>query len=328
MSYNQPPPQPGPYGGGQPGPYDGGQPPADPPGSYGAPQTPADPPGSYGAPQPPADPSGRYGGQSGYGYPQQGYGYPQTGGAPAPQPGYGYPQQQPGQPQQGYGYPPAPGTYDQGAGQPPPAPAPPGPRKDRTKIIAVASAAVVVVAAVAVGVVVLTGGDEDAGAMKLVPPKTLGSEVYELDKGTEDLKAEGTSVQDSMPEGATSVLARYTRTDNPESGLSFSGMYGDINDPAKIKDEMFKGYLKGDTEAEFLKDRKTSRPDGSDGPAVDCQGVKLYGEYYAAVCAWAEKTDAGMVVNLDADVTAEEDLDLEAAAKLTAELYENGRRSA
>lgn len=320
MSYNQPPPQPGPYGGGQPGPYDGGQA-----------QPPADPQNAYGAPQPPADTANPYGQRSGYGYPQapaaqpqSGYGHPQQ---PAqPQPGYGYPQQPQAQP--GYGYPQAPGPYDQGAGQPPPAPAPPAGRKDRTKVIAVSSAAVVVVAALVVGAVVLTGGDEDTEAMKLVPPKTLGSELYELDKGTADLKGEAPGVQDGMPEGATSVLARYTRTDDPDSGLSFSGMYGDISDPAKVKDAMFKGYLKGDTEAEFLKERKTFQPDGSDGPAVDCQGVKLYGEYYAAVCAWAEKTDAGMVVSLDAGVTAEEDLDLNAGAKLAAELYRNGRQQA
>ncbi|MBH5334837.1 hypothetical protein IHE55_08525 [Streptomyces pactum] len=307
MSYNQPPPPSGPYPGGQPGPYDGtpAQPPADAPGSFGAP--------------PPAGAPGASGGQPGYGYPQPGYGYPS-----APPAGFGQ-APQPVPPQPGYGYPQAPGPYGQGAGAPS-GPVPPAPRKDRTKVIAISSAAVVVIAAAVVGAVVLSGGGNDTEAMKLVPPKSLGSEVYELDEGP--LKDETAEAQRGMPEGATSVLARYTRTDDPRSGLSFSGMYGEFSAPEKVRDAMFKGYPEGNDEAELIGERKTFQPDGADGPSVECQGAKLYGTYYAAVCAWAEETDAGMVVNLDADVTAEEDLDLNGGAKLAAELYRDGRKPA
>ncbi|KUJ52145.1 hypothetical protein ACZ90_66845 [Streptomyces albus subsp. albus] len=310
MSYNQPPPPPGPYGGGQPGPYGGGE-------------------------QPPAGTPNPYAQQPGYGYPpaqpptaQPGYGYPpapaQPAQPPAPQSGYGYPQQPPAQP--GYGYPQQ-GAYP-APGQPPlPPDGAPAPRKDRTKVIAIASAAVVVVAAAVVGAVVLTGGD-DPQAMKLVPPKSIDEDTYELDQDTKALKASGTSVQEGMPKGATSVLARYTRSDDRSSGLSFSGMYGDVGDPAKLKDAMFKGFTDAQPSAELLKKRQTFKPNGDKGPVLDCQAVKLYGRYYGAVCAWAEKTDAALVLDLNVDNTSEDSVNLADFAKITAEIYEDARQSA
>ncbi|MFC0597533.1 hypothetical protein [Streptomyces palmae] len=300
MSYNQPPPPPGPYGGGQPGPHGGGE-------------------------QPPAGTPNPYAQQPGYGYPpaqQPGYGYPpaQPGQQPpTPPQAYGYPQQPPGQP--GYGYPQQPGAF------PPPPDGAPAPRKDRTKVIAIASATVVVVAAAVVGAVLLTGGD-DAEAIKLVPPKSIDSDTYELDKDTKALKADGTSVQGVMPEGATSVLARYTRSDDSSSGLSFSGMYGDVSDPAKLKDAIFKGFTDSQPSAELLGKRQTLKPNGDNGPVLDCQKVKMYGEYYAAVCVWAEKTDAAMVLDLNVDNTSEDAVNLSDFAKVTAGLYKDARQSA
>ncbi|WP_431044468.1 hypothetical protein ACQUSR_22855 [Streptomyces sp. P1-3] len=294
MSYNQPPPQPGPYGGGQPNPYGGAQ-------------------------QPPADTPNPYAQQPGYGYPQQS----------PPQPGYGYPQQ-PTQP--GYGYPQAqPGGYAQPGqpGQPPVPPAAPGGRKDRTKVIAIASAGVVVVGAIVVGAVFLTGGgEEDVKAMKLVTPKELDKGTYKLDKGTEDLKKDGKSVQDGLPEGATSVLASYKQADDENSGLSFSGVYGEFSDPKKVQDEMFKAYAGADKNTKVEKQRKSYQPNGSDGPSLECEVVKMFDQYYAPLCSWAEKSDAAMVLDLNADHIDVSDVDVDAFAKVVAGIYKDTRKPA
>ncbi|MET8012635.1 hypothetical protein ABZU86_12870 [Streptomyces sp. NPDC005271] len=282
MSYNQPPPPSGPYGGSGPGPYGGAQ-----PNPYG------------GGQQPPAEPNP--------------YAQP---------PGYGYPQ---AQPQQGYGYPQQPGPYGQ-----PPYPAPPaaGGGGNRTKIIAITVAGFVVAGAIVTGAVVLSGGEDSPKAMKLVTPKTLDNGTYTLDKGTDDLKNEGTSVQESMPKGATSVLAQYKRSDDENSGLAFSGMYGEISDPEKVQDEMFKGFEGGEGSPTVEQKRKRFQPNGADGPAVECEVVKLYDRIYAPACTWAEKTDAAMVLDVNAEHTTASDADMEAFAKVTAGIYKDARKPA
>ncbi|MEU4894740.1 hypothetical protein AB0B12_29075 [Streptomyces sp. NPDC044780] len=282
MSHNQPPPPPGPYGGG-PGPYGSAQ-----PNPYG------------GGQQPPAEPN-PYAQTQGYGYPQQ-----------QPPQGYGYPQQ-------------AAGPYGQ-----PPYPAPPaaGGGGNRTKIIAVTVAGLVVLGAIVTGAVVLTGGDDGPKAMKLVTPKTLDDGTYTLDKGTDDLDNEGTSVQDSMPEGATSVLAQYKRSDDDNSGLAFSGMYGKISDPDTVRDQMFKGFSGGDGSPTVEKKRKQFQPEGADGPSVECEVVKLYDRIYAPACVWAEETDAAMVLDVNAENTSASDADMESFAKVTAGIYKDTRKPA
>ncbi|ATL82852.1 hypothetical protein DNK48_30285 [Streptomyces malaysiensis subsp. malaysiensis] len=241
-------------------------------------------------------------------------------------PGYGYPQQQP---PQGYGYPQQAGPYGQ-----PPCPAPPAPGGggggvgNRTKIIAVTVAGLVVVGAIVTGAVVLAGGDDGPKAMKLVTPKTLADGTYTLDKGTDDLDHEGTSVQGSMPEGATSVLAQYKRSDDDNSGLAFSGMYGEISDPDTVRDEMFKGFEGGDGSPSVEKGRKRFQPEGADGPSVECEVVKLYDRIYAPACAWAVETDAAMVLDVNAENTSASDADMEAFAKVTAGIYQDTRKPA
>ncbi|MEU5923145.1 hypothetical protein [Streptomyces antimycoticus] len=292
MSHNQPPP-PGPYGGG-PSPYGGAQ-----PNPYGAGQQQPAEPNPYAQPQ-------------GYGYPQaqppQGYGYPQA----QPPQGYGYPQQQAGP----YGQPPYPAPPAAGGGG------------NRTKIIAVTVAGLVVVGAIVTGAVVLSGGGDGPKAMKLVTPKTLDDGTYTLDKGTDDLDNEGTSVQGSMPEGATSVLAQYKRSDDDNSGLAFSGMYGEIRDPEAVRDEMFKGFAGGDGSPTVEEKRKRFQPEGADGPSVECEVVKLYDRIYAPACVWAEETDAAMVLDVNAENTSASDADMESFAKVTAGIYQDTRKPA
>ncbi|MGP3942425.1 hypothetical protein [Streptomyces sp. 6N106] len=276
--------------------------------------------------QPP--PPGPYGGgPSPYGGAQPnpyGGGQQQSAGPnPYAQPqGYGYPQ---AQPPQGYGYPQQAGPYGQ-----PPYPAPPaaGGGGNRTKIIAVTVAGLVVVGAIVTGAVVLSGGDDGPKSMKLVTPKTLDDGTYTLDKGTDDLDNEGTSVQGSMPEGATSVLAQYKRSDDDNSGLAFSGMYGEISDPEAVRDEMFKGFAGGDGSPTVEEKRKRFQPEGGDGPSVECEVVRLYDRIYAPACVWAEETDAAMVLDVNAENTSASDADMESFAKVTAGIYQDTRKPA
>ncbi|MER8155353.1 hypothetical protein [Streptomyces sp. NPDC094472] len=236
--------------------------------------------------------------------------------------GYGYPQ---AQPPQGYGYPQQAGPYGQ---SPYPAPPAAGRGGNRTKIIAVTVAGLVVVGAIVTGAVVLSGGDDGPKSMKLVTPKTLDDGTYTLDKGTDDLDNEGTSVQGSMPEGATSVLAQYKRSDDDNSGLAFSGMYGEIRDPEAVRDEMFKGFAGGDGSPTVEEKRKRFQPEGADGPSVECEVVKLYDRIYAPACVWAEETDAAMVLDVNAENTSASDADMESFAKVTAGIYQDTRKPA
>ncbi|MGW7690171.1 hypothetical protein ACWGMA_15050 [Streptomyces asiaticus] len=273
------------------------------------------PPGPYGGGAGPyggAQPNPYGGGQQ---QPAEPNPYAQT-------PGYGYPQ---AQPPQGYGYPQQAGPYGQ-----PPYPAPPaaGGGGNRTKIIAVTVAGLVVVGAIVTGAVVLSGGDDGPKAMKLVTPKTLADGGYTLDKGTDDLENEGTSVQGGMPEGATSVLAQYKRSDDDNSGLAFSGMYGDISDPDTVRDEMFKGFAGGDGSPTVERKRKRFQPKGADGPSVECEVVKLYDRIYAPACVWAEETDAAMVLDVNAENTSASDADMESFARVTAGIYQDTRKPA
>ncbi|WP_069811414.1 hypothetical protein [Streptomyces sp. TP-A0874] len=320
--------QSGPFGGQQQG---GGQPPQGP---------------GYGYPQQPPAPQG----QPGYGYPQQppgqaGYGYPPPG-----QPeGHG---QQPGafgQPQAGpYGQPPNP--YG------PPGAQPPG-GGNKNKIIAIVAGCAVLVAAIVTGGVLLLGSDDksddeadkpkpstsssaepspgdekedaedaddtDSGAMKLTTPKTLADGAYVLEKDTEQLKKEGTSVQDQMPPGTISVLGQYRGSGDKNQGLSFSGAYGYIGDPKQVQDEMIEGFTSSGSTVE--KEPEEYRPNGSDGPVFRCLVAKVQGSLYAPACTWAEQSNAAMVLGIDIDYTSLNSVDVDAFAKVAATIYEESR---
>ncbi|MFF3123584.1 hypothetical protein ACFVRD_14705 [Streptomyces sp. NPDC057908] len=304
MSYNQP----GPYGGqppqGQPGPY-GGQPPQGQPGPYGQ------QPGPYGQ-QPPQ-------GQPGYGYPQQA---PQ--GVPPqqqPQPGYGYPQaQQPGP----YGQQPPTPPYGgpQYGGQPPFPPAQP---KKKTGLII--GGVVVAMAVIAGGVYLLTSGGggssvaDDGKTYKLTTPETVLGGTYkkspsqgDQDKMTaKDVKeAEGWGVHN-----AKSVGAGYTSGDAAaQKMLSFSGVYGDIDDPEKVVDAMF-AKLKSEatkdpdpedrTKSEFIGSPKAFTPAGFENGVLKCQEAKVTDisstgggkETTMPFCIWGDHSTVTYVMDVD-----------------------------
>ncbi|MGC0332017.1 hypothetical protein RKD23_005007 [Streptomyces sp. SAI-170] len=306
MSYNQP----GPYGGQpqQPGPY-GGQPQQQ--------------PGPYGQQQPPA--------------PQPGYGYPQQ---PAqPQPGYGYPQQQPVPPQQGYGQQPPYGQAPYGAAPQPPAS---GGGKKKTGLII---GAVAVVAAIAVGAYFVLGGGGGAGSdiaddgpHKLTTPDTVLTDYKKGDdsesSGFDDLKdAEKHGVKN-----AKDVDAQYQAGDeeNPLSMrmLQFMGVYGEIEDPEKVVDEMFAELKKEagkDGEGEVVGSPKEFELDGA---VLKCQEAKTPGdssgqgpkEFSVPVCIWGDYSTIGVVIDMNiAEAMAGKAADLEKSSELAGKLRKEVR---
>ncbi len=193
----------------------------------------------------------------------------------------------------------------------------------------VAIGAVVVIGGGAAAAFLLGGGDSGGGqAMKLVTPQTLDGGAYKLVSDTEALKSQGQSVQGSMPKGATSVLGRYQGGDNPSSVLSFSGAYGSIGDPEKVKNGMFKGFEGGVMSATVVQERQKFTPNGSDGPTVECEVVKIQNQIYAPACVWAEKSDAAMVLSVDPKNADEGSVDIKAFAKTTANIYKDARKPA
>ncbi|MFJ6518905.1 hypothetical protein ACIQJ4_11740 [Streptomyces filamentosus] len=278
MSYNQP----GPYGGQQP----------QQPGPYGQ------QPGPYGQPQAP---------QPGYGYPQQA---PQ--GVPPQQP-YGYPQQQPQQPnpygqQPQYGAPQGPGGY---------VPHPPAPKKSKTPMII---GAVAVVAAIAVGAYFLIGGGGGAsvandGPHKLVTPETvLGEYKKNPDQSESDGKEALKEAEKNGVKNAKSVDASYKAGDaaNPLGGkmLSFSGLYGEIDDPEKVVDALFasiKTEMEKDKDGgELTGSPQAFTPAGAEGSVLKCQAAKGKADAAAGTpafamnfCVWADHSTVGFVVPMD-----------------------------
>ncbi|MCS0638084.1 hypothetical protein NX801_20990 [Streptomyces sp. LP05-1] len=364
--------QPGPYGGqpqqpnpyGQPGPY-GQQPGAAPAPGYGqAPQAPA--PG-YGYPQqtPPAP---------GYGYPQQQpgpygqqpgpYGQPQPG---QPQPGpygqqpdaYGQPQPgQPGQPPQGQPQPGQPGGW----GQPPQGPygapggfpplPPAGGKNKKTGLIV--TIAVVAVAAVGAGAFFLLSGGKagggsaaaDDGPHKLVTPETVLGGAYKKSAGKQSSAFSDEDMKQTESWGvknAVQVSGGYESGDksNPLAvkQVSFSGVYGTIDDPEKVVDTMFASMKKesaGDKEAELVGSPQSFKPAGlGDAAVLKCQEMRFTSSGTGAgapsgasmpLCVWADHSTLAYTIHIDvASVMAGRSASLTEGAENAAKLRKDVR---
>ncbi|MEU6948250.1 hypothetical protein ABZ957_23935 [Streptomyces sp. NPDC046316] len=283
MSYNQP----GPYGGQpqQPGPY--GQP---------------GQPGPYG--QPPQAP------QPGYGYPQQA---PQ--GVPPQQPPYGYPQQQPGP----YGQPPQQPPYGQAPGgyMPPPPPAP----KKKTGLIV--GATVVALALIAGGAWYFTAGGggssvADDGPHKLITPETVLTEYKKApDSSNGSDKESLKEAEQNGVKNAKNVGAGYQVKDpnNPlgTKMISFSGLYGEIDDPEQVVDTVFatikkeaeKDKGKAD-EPQLVGSPQSYEPAELDGAVLKCQQAKTEANaaestpaFTMTICVWGDHSTVGFVVPMD-----------------------------
>ncbi|MEV0091550.1 hypothetical protein [Streptomyces sp. NPDC050738] len=276
----------------QPGPY--GQQPPQQPGPYG--QPPQGQPGPYGQ-QPPQQP--------GYGQPQQA---PQ--GVPPQQPqGYGYPQQPPQPPQAPYGQ------------QPPYGQAPPPPQAAKKKTGLIVVAAVVALAAIGGGVYFLTKGGGDSGSsVSLTAPDTLlGGQFKKTSSGngpamrSQDVK-EYNSWGVSDPKG---VQGKYgAGSGATQKLLTFSGVYGDVNDPEKVVDAQFvklKSVIStdnGTTKTEMVGAPKAFTPDGFSDGVLKCQESKLSssgtgeGAVTVPYCVWADDSTVGFVSTTDAAAMA------------------------
>ncbi|MEU2854224.1 hypothetical protein [Streptomyces syringium] len=170
----------------------------------------------------------------------------------------------------------------------------------------------------------LVPGD-DGPRVTLVTPPTLAGGAYRLDAGTKELEKEGLGVQGGMPEGAVSVLGRYKRVSDHAVTLSLSGAYGGIGEPDAVLDGMFKGFESGPGKPSVAGERRTFTPDGPDGPAITCELVKMYDRAYAPACAWAEESDAMLVIDFDPGRVSTNSVDLAAFAKTTAGIYRDVR---
>ncbi|MEE1938115.1 hypothetical protein V1L54_01560 [Streptomyces sp. TRM 70361] len=314
MSHNQPPPQPGPYGG-QPNPYG----------------TPPQQPGPYGYPQ-----------QPGYGYPPQQPGPPQPGtGVPPAQPGYGYPPQQPGPyggPQQPGGYPPPPGG---------------GGNKGRTIGILVTVLAVVGLAVGGYVVFGDSGSKiaDDGKRYKLVTPETVLDGEYKMnpkekDEGpfeSEDLK----EIEQFGVSDPTNVSATYMSGDDvlSQKHLSFSGVWGEIRDPEAVVDAMFAKAEEGIREdsggdgsegtAELVGEPREMSPPGLENAVMKCQEMKLSGEgtaelsggaFTMSFCIWGDhSTIAYSALNDMTAFTTGENFSMDETAEAVARLRNDVR---
>ncbi|MET9170126.1 hypothetical protein ABZX64_03450 [Streptomyces misionensis] len=332
--YGQPPQQPGPYGQpGQPGPY--GQP--GQPGPYGQPPQ----PGPYG--QPPQAP------------PQPGYGYPPQ--APPQQPGYGYPQQPGVPPQQNpYGQQPNPYGQQPYGQQPygmPQAPQPAGGKKKTGLIIG----AVAVVAAVAVGAYfALAGGGgtsiADDGPHKLITPASVINGSYTKQSGSDD-SSDGLSDSDKSDfekwgvKNPTEVSSGYENgTGLTKKGLSFSGVYGSIDDPEAVVDAMFakaksesqKDQSGSDTKGKLIGSPQAVHPAGLSHGIMKCQVAQIDSTGSSSadagmpktikmpMCIWGDHSTVALVTSFSiASLASGESGSLDDTAELAAKLRNDVR---
>ncbi|MFH8471801.1 hypothetical protein [Streptomyces sp. NPDC018000] len=314
MSYNQP------------GPYNG--------------QPPQGQPGPYGSQPPQAPPQG----QPGYGYPQQ---PPQGAPQQQPQPGYGYPQAQ------------QPGPYGQQPPMPPyggQMPIPPAQPKKKTGLII--GGAVVALVVIASGAYFLTSGGGDNSDVadstkgyKLTPAASVdgykkqsaGSTDSKPMTGTEKKKAEEMGIKNPQQ---TTASYQSGSEDNPlmVKGLVFSGVWGDVTDPAKVIDNSFANAEKEmkkdneDMESSLVGSPKNVTPPGFEGALMKCQDLKMINkkgdgttengpkEFVMPVCVWADYSTAGVVTGVDVALSmAGKGMSQDDVAALTAKLYNTSR---
>ncbi|MEU3220213.1 hypothetical protein [Streptomyces sp. NPDC006971] len=338
MSHNQP----GPYGQqppqGQPNPY-GAQPPQGQPGPYGQ------QPGPYG--QPPQ-------GQPGYGYPQQAPG-PQGVPPQQPQPGYGHPQpQQPGP----YGQqPPAPpyGQAPYGGQMPVP---PPQPKKKTGLVV---GGIVLALAVIGGGVYFALSGSGGASnsdvadstkGYKITPaesvddykkaPSQSGQAEGPL-TGEAKTKADGLGIKNPQGTGTSYQSGSETDLTNMKS-LTFSGIWGEVTDPAKVINSAFTDaeslYKKDDKDMEATLDGspRAVTPAGFEGALMKCQDMKVTNkkgdgtpqngpkEFTVPICVWADYSTVGTVVGIDLKLAmAGKGMPQDSLAALTAKLYNTSR---
>lgn len=318
MSHHQPPPQPGPYGGGAPHPYGQG-------GAAGQP--------GYGYPPQPGP--GQVPSQQGYGYPGQG------------QPGpYGGPPQQPGP----YGQPPQPGPYGQQQGpygqqpgpygqQPYPMPPVPPPGGGSGKKVGIIIGAAAAIGAVGLGIFFLAGGaSAEDGPHKLTTPATVATDFDRQGNGRDDSSI-GSGDADDLKEipGVTDahpVQAEYATASKKQ--MLLTGLWGKIEDPEQVVDAMFVVLTKSadeDGEAEPVGSPEEVEPEGIDGAVMKCQNFRFTNNDSSApvksatlpMCIWGDSSTVGGVMLMDPLAAIAGKADIGEAAETTAKVRSDAR---
>ncbi|NJP99406.1 hypothetical protein [Streptomyces zingiberis] len=321
MSHHQPPPQPGPYGGGAPGPYGAG-------GAGGAPGY-GYPAGTPGQAPPPPPPPPHHGGAGPYGQPQQ----PGPYGGHHGHPGHPGHQGHPGYPGQ---TPPPYGQTQQPYGQMPPPPPPSGAGKG--KRIGIVAGVAVAVAAVVTGAVLLTGGADDDGPHRLTTPQKVAGEYERKGEGRDDSGLSGKDrdslaklpgVRDPHP-----VQAEYLTTTKKQ--MLLTGVWGEIDNPEQVIDAMFtvlRTSAQDQGNVEVIGSPEDAEPDGLGSAVMKCQKFKTTNDDPSApvktaeipVCIWSDSSTVGGVMVIDPLAVLAGKADLEAVAEETAKVRGDAR---
>ncbi|MFJ9863507.1 hypothetical protein [Streptomyces sp. NPDC101165] len=270
-------------------------------------------PGPYGQQPPYGQPgqSGPYGQPGPYGQqpqaPQPGYGYPQQAPPAPPQPGYGYPQQ--GVPQQpnAYGQQQPYGQQPYGVPQPPAA----GGGKKKTGLII---GAVAVVAAIAVGAYFVLSGSSsvaDDGPHKLTAPSKVINGTYTKAANSGSDSVSDSDLQDFEKAGVKNpkgVSAAYQNGEGlTKKGLSFSGVYGTIDDPEGLIDAAFakaKTESLKDDKGKLIGSPETVNPSGFSNGVMKCQVAEFDNTGASGSTAGAKTVKVPVCIWADHSTTA------------------------
>nr|WP_232546398.1 hypothetical protein [Streptomyces antimycoticus] len=228
-------------------------------------------------------------------------------------------------PQQGPGY------YGGPQTPPPQGPAAGGRGKGRT--VGLAVGAVVVVGALGVGAFMLFGGGS-GGPYKLTTPKTVAADYERQGSGTDDsdLSAAGRKDLQQVPVVKDPHLVAADYQTSGKEMLKFTGVWGDVTDPARGADlalAVIVKTLQDNGTAQAKGSPQTFSPDGFDGDVLKCQSMKFtsdQGSMEAPACVWGDKDTLGVTVMADpAAAVLGGGMSLEDAAGLTAKVRKDAR---
>ncbi|HEY9440368.1 MAG TPA: hypothetical protein VIS29_17335, partial [Streptomyces sp.] len=224
---------------------------------------------------------------------------------------------------------------------------PPAPKKKTGLII---GAAVLALAVIAGGAYLLTssgGGDsvaDDGKTYKLITPDTvLGGTYKKSPSQNNDDQMSEKDLKEAEKWGVTnpkSVGASYASGDAAKQKLlSFSGVYGDINDPEKVVDAMF-ASMKAEaakdkdteTKGEFIGSPKAFTPAGFENGVLKCQETRITDTSGTGkpttmpFCIWGDHSTLALVLDMDMGALATgKSVPMETAAENAAKLRNDVR---
>jgi hypothetical protein len=229
------------------------------------------------------------------------------------------------------------------------------PKKSRAGVVI---GVVVAMAVIAGGSWYFVGGGSsgsvaaDTKGYKLVAPETVNDFKKSAKPGDSTMDAEEKKETEAVGiRNPQKVSQGYEIKDKAKplegKGLSFSGFYGEIADPAKTLDASFNlmkiSALKSekDSNVEFIGSPQSFKPAGFKGALMKCQEVKMTSkkpstnplepkEITMPMCIWTDYSTMGMVTAIDVAkmMSGGKGYTLEQTAELNAKLYSTGRTKA